>query len=469
MIRPVRIACAWVALAVVAGVAHGGAYPWVTLGDDVRVIEDPRIEANLRLELVRRARFSIDIANYDGRVDAAIALPLASALREAADRGVRVRFMASWTSVVVFDYFHKFGRMLVDPPTRQPIEYLVVGGPVAQDQGWGLLDSVHEKLLIVDGRQLLTTGRGLGDQYLVWLDTAFAVRGPLVTQTVDSFERVWREARVTHAPYAVRLGIASSQPPPLHLPTAATALDASQRERLTQTLSWLTPPVAVAPDRLARGRVLHFDFLRQVRAIDPTPATLDVEQRLERLVDPVVQALIDRLATAREVRLTSISSILHPALKQALLQAQRRGARVTLMTNTRAPRLDIARQRIVSGGSLWSLAIDDIDDLLAGGVGVYGFQVNERAPWVYMHRKLAILDDTVIFGSHNFNVPSTAFFDETSFEVVDPTLAAELRRLFDQDLARNGEPLDAAFVHSERLRTGTRILRLLSLPVLGYM
>jgi phosphatidylserine/phosphatidylglycerophosphate/cardiolipin synthase-like enzyme len=453
----------------VPAIAQAGAYPWVPLGDDVRVIPDPRVEMNLRLALVRRAQKTIDIANYDGRFDRAVAMPLATALREAADRGVRVRYVVSWNSVVLFDYFHKFGKLLTDPPTRVPIAYLEVGGPVAQDQGWGLLDGVHEKLLIVDGRMLMTTGRGIGDQYLWWLDTAFALRGPLVAQAADTFERVWREARRYHVPYTGYLGGPRRKTAPVFEETALTALDPDQRRRLDEVVAWLGTPATAAAQPGVHGRMLHFDFLRQLRDIDRTPADVDVEERLDRLSDPVVQALIARLAGARSVRIATVSSILHPAVKQALLDARQRGADITVFTNTAAPRLDVSRAPIVSGGSVWSLSLDDLDDLLAAGVRVLSFQIREGTPWVFLHRKLAIIDDTVVCGSHNFNVPSTVFFDEASFEVTHPGLADELTRLFDADARANGEPLDPAYVHSERVRTRTRILRWLSLPALGFM
>ena len=82
---------------------------------------------------------------------------------------------------------------------------------------------------------------------------------------------------------------------------------------------------------------------------------------------------------------------------------------------------------------------------------------------------MAFFDDAVIIGSHNFNVPSTACFDEASIEIEQPRLAATLAAVFDRDLQTNGEALDPAMVHTERSRLGARMLRWLSFPYLGYL
>jgi len=465
--RLVAATLAALATMALARAAHAEAHPWVPVGDDVRVIPDPRVEMTLRLELVKRARRTIDIANYDQRADIEVALPLVTALREAANRGVRVRFMVSWSSTVLFDFQNHVGEMLVDPPTRVPIEYVIVGGPAAQDAGWGMLEGVHEKLFVVDGEHLMTTGRGIGEQYLWWLDTAFAIRGPLVSQAEATFERVWVEARRRHRPYAGYLGGPTQRKPALYAPGAATTPDAAGRAEVDRLLAWLRARRPV--ETTGRARVLHFDFLRQARALEPKPIELDLDERLAKFHDPVTQALIARLRTARRVRMAFISTILHSDVRKALIEARRRGAEVTLFVNTRSPRLGWSREPIAAGGSLWSMALPDLDELLQAGVRVYGFQVKEGSRWLFLHRKLAVLDDAVIFGSHNFNVPSTAYFDEASFEVESPALAGELGRLFDADLAANGEPLDPARVHHDRETLGARMLRFLVAPYLGYM
>ncbi len=450
--------------------ARAGAYPWVKLGhDDVRVVADPKLEVGVRMAMIARARHSIDIANYDQRADVDIALPMATALREAANRGVRVRILVSWSTTVLFDYQNHFGELLVDPPTLVPIEYVIVGGPPAQDHGWGMFEGVHEKFCIVDGRALMTTGRGFAEIYLWWLDTAFAVRGALVAQATHAFEATWHQARIVHAPYAGYLGGPRRARAPTYAPTAATQLDDAQTRRRDALIRWLEQTPEPALDHPDSGRLLHHDFLRQMRALSASPAEVDIEDRVRQLADPIVDALVARLATARSVRMAFISTILHPRVLDALLAAHRRGASITLLVNTTAPRLKKTRRPFIPSGSVWAQALADADELLAAGVRLFSFQIKAGSPWLYLHRKLAILDDTVIFGSHNFNIPSSIFFDEASFEVTSPKLAADLAELFDADLRSNGEPLDRGRVRRERDHWKVRALRWMTMPYLEYM
>ena len=463
-------AIAMAALALLASHdARAAAATWVRLGDDVRVIDDPAVEVDVSLALIRSARHTIDFATYDIRPDESFGLPLASALRAAADRGVRVRVMNSWSTQSLFDRSQRIARVLLDPPARVPVEVRIVGGPALGDSGYGLLDSVHEKLLLIDGRALVTTGRGVGEDYQSWLDTAFAVRGPLVAQTAAAYESLWRTVALEQAPFVgfIDWHQHPRQGAPVHVAIAAP--DAAQRQRTAALLGFLLGPRAAFTDPPSRGRVLHHDLLRQLRALAVRPIELDVDERTRALHDPVIDALVARLATARSVRITLISAMLHPALRDALIAAARRGAHVTLFVDTHAPRFAHSREPVVSGGSVWAVELPDLDELLTAGVHAFAFQIADGSPWLFLHRKLAVIDDVSFFGSHNFNLASTVADDELAFEIQSAPLAAELAALFDADLARNGLAIDPAFVREERARRIPALLRWLSRLVLGYM
>jgi phosphatidylserine/phosphatidylglycerophosphate/cardiolipin synthase-like enzyme len=310
----------------------------------------------------------------------------------------------------------------------------------------------------------MTTGRGIGAQYLYWLDTAFAIRGPLVAHVAHCFEGIWRASLRRFPAFRGRLAGPGRSWVPRYVSTLPSE-DAALRD-VDELMRWWSAPAA---QPTARARILHHDFLQQIERLTPAPGEAGVAARLRFLKDPVVDALVERLATARRVRLATVSAILHPAVCDALIAARRRGAQVTILVNSATPRLGRDRTPIEQGGSVWAMEAPDLDALLAAGVEVYAFQIHPARPWLFLHRKLAVLDDTAIIGSHNFNVPSTAFFDEASIELEHPRLAAELASLFDRDLATNGQRLDADLVRAERRRLGARLLRWLSFPYLGYM
>src|SRR5688500_16620242 len=95
------VGLALVLAAVAPSAAQAGAYPWAPLGDDIRFIGDARVEAQLRLYMIRQARESVDVVIYEQGDDEAVGLPVLSALREAANRGVKVRIITHW----FFQYF----------------------------------------------------------------------------------------------------------------------------------------------------------------------------------------------------------------------------------------------------------------------------------------------------------------------------------------------------------------------------
>src|SRR5437870_3529777 len=94
--RHVRLlALTLMAAAVLPSSVRAEAYPWVTLGDDVRLVADPQVDLELRLYLIGQARQSIDLALYE-QGDDDVGLPILEALRAAADRGVKVRIITQW-------------------------------------------------------------------------------------------------------------------------------------------------------------------------------------------------------------------------------------------------------------------------------------------------------------------------------------------------------------------------------------
>ena len=78
--------------------AFAGSYPWIQISsEDIRMVPNPVIEAELRLSLIKKAQHSIDLVIWDQREDETVGMPILKALRDAADRGVKIRFLLSWS------------------------------------------------------------------------------------------------------------------------------------------------------------------------------------------------------------------------------------------------------------------------------------------------------------------------------------------------------------------------------------
>ena len=175
-----------------------------------------------------------------------------------------------------------------------------------------------------------------------------------------------------------------------------------------------------------------------------TPKNWD--ERMERLVDPVSLAIIERLKAAGQgthIRFTAMYAILHPALKAAVLEARGRGAEVDMFTNHQLVAPPITTMA-------WLAGIQDTAEFVTAGVRVHAFRRNPRNPWTFMHLKVMVVDDTVFYGSHNFNLPSSVANDELHYQVVDTELAAQAAALFDGYVSANSELITAESAASEK-------------------
>jgi phosphatidylserine/phosphatidylglycerophosphate/cardiolipin synthase-like enzyme len=404
-------------------------YPWVEMNSaELHLIADPQAEVVERLRMIGTAQQTIDLIIWDQRTDAEVGVPVLAALKEAANRGVRVRFLLSWSGHMMQDPFDSVGRYLKKPATKVPVDLVIAGSRWMRAQGWGYFDGIHQKLLVIDGREALVTGRGHADQYMAWMDTAVTFRGPLVAQSIQVFQDTWA---LIHQ----ELGIE----------------DASLKVAVPRVA--LAPLPISAPGKMIRVRTLFHDLLKQLKDLSiktgVTPVKMSNDDRIRDLQDPVVNEMIRLVSdpNTKSVKFYSLLVRLHPAFKEALLEALKRGVKVQLFTNGHAAQVDIVPISVPFG---WYRSLIDMDDLLQAGAQIFGLVHKGEGTAVYVHRKMAIVDDVVIVGSHNFNLSSTIESDEMSYEIVSKEFADECRDLFQKGIDFNGEEINRDDIHKER-------------------
>ncbi len=463
------------ALAVLAAAvdARAATYPWVDVAaDDVRVMTTAQMDLAVRLEIIRRAERTLDVVVFEQMADPDVGLPILSAIRDAANRGVRVRFVTCWIAQVVKDKKNLSGKYLLNPPTRAPIDFIIFGGKKQKHGKWDLADSVHEKLIIADDSVVLATGRGHSNSYVNWLDTSFLIGGPLVAQSVDAFERIWAAVRVEHDPM---IGNPRAPEPPRHdvLPSMRIASsELAELDAHVQVVERKMAGTSEAGASPARGRILHFDMIRQYQEMGYR-IRRGVYGRARAYTDPIVDAVLARLPSARSVRYSTLSVLPHPVLREALIEAAQRGVEVHIQANGEGAALDPLNAPFYS--SLW-----DIRRMFREGRGrihVHGLEPGRAHPWTYTHRKMAVIEDAsgdpsrdaVIFGSHNLNIGSSSYNDELSYEVEGGSFAAEYRAIFDRDLQLSSPELTDAQVGKYMLSPLAVFGRLLGSHTLGFM
>jgi phosphatidylserine/phosphatidylglycerophosphate/cardiolipin synthase-like enzyme len=491
-----------------ASPAGAVSYDWVPVDrEDIQMTERSQVLIQFRLELIRHARETLDLVTFDQRVDPVVGLPMLDAIEDAAKRGVKVRYIVSQMLTPFVDPLGRVDHRLKHIASLyKNFQYIWVGGlSMAVGRGWKLMDGIHEKLVVIDRTWGITTGAGHSDQYMNWLDTGFFIKGALVAQSAQAFDRLWksvlRENVLAPAPIAtpsVSLGQAhaSSLPEPLAesseemaqvkhffeandvvLPPAeaeagVTLLSEEEFAEFKNLVQWMNEPSRGGVD--FRGRILHFDFLDQLRTladqsvrgglcckVKKSPGSFSLESRLTLLKDPVVAEVIEQLKTARSFKMTTFATILHPEVRRQLIARLTGEMPLEIFTNSRESHRSIHRMGVNIG---WVDSLPDLDSLLAFP-SAKAFLLVQSAPHHphFLHRKLLVLnqdpslaggrESSVIFGSHNLTFASSTTLDEMSFQVEGAEFADRVSSLVETGLTRFARPLSRDEAAEERRST----------------
>ena len=229
---------------------------------------------------------------------------------------------------------------------------------------WALRN--HRKVLLVDQARAFVGGCNISDEYdgdgveQGWRDGGVAVEGPLVAALNREFTAQWQRAglprwRLMRSGYAEAVG-----------------------SRLDLQALFIRPGFGASPLRTS---------LRE-----------DLEQ-------------------AQNVAITSAYFLPTHRLREQIVRADQRGARVRLLL---AGKSDVR---------LMSLATQSLyRGLVQSGVEVFEYQPQS------LHAKTMVLDDIVYIGSSNLDPRSLRINFEIMLRIKDPTLAAVARAQFEADL-----------------------------------
>jgi putative cardiolipin synthase len=165
------------------------ALPAVADDNEVQVIHHGVAAFERRLEMIERAEHTIDIeyfiyeADDSGRI-----FTQALAAKKAANPNLRIRILldSSWSVLEMKKaYVAEFAAHGIE------VRYWNVRGDKIQHRD-------HRKLVIVDGKEAITGGRNIGDDYFDldpkanFLDRDIWMKGPIVPEIAATFEKYWK-------------------------------------------------------------------------------------------------------------------------------------------------------------------------------------------------------------------------------------------------------------------------------------
>ncbi len=411
-----------------------------------RLLPTGAFAIDTRLALIRRAERSVDIQYYLIADDETGRFLLRS-LRDAAQRGVRVRLL-------VDDLYTADTDALLLGLAAHPNIQVRLFNPFPGGRGHFLTRFIcsahefsrvnrrmHNKLLVVDGAMVVTGGRNIADEYFMrhaqsnFVDLDAFVIGALVPRLAALFDDYWNSPVVF----------------PLHALVPPWADGAAQRERFDiDTGAGAAPPPDAPPstdvlgygplsDEFDAGRLglvwadatAHADAPARLRGMGASYALVPLED-----VESVRYNVLDLIRSARsEVVITS--PYLIPGERGVALFGEQRakGVKFKLLTNSLAstdePLVHVGyrkyrRPMLKLGIDLYELSPIRVQK--ASRLGMFATSQGR------LHAKTAVIDRRRIFiGSMNFDPRSDKTNTEMGIFIDSPQLAREVLRLMDLD------------------------------------
>jgi cardiolipin synthase C len=397
-----------------------------------------------RVQLARRAEVSLDVQYYQFQMDETGRWLLRS-LRDAAERGVRVRLLIDdfYTGNGQDEMFlafaaHKNVQVRIYNPfccwrERGQIERFI--GSIGE---WKRVNHrMHNKLFIADGAMAVIGGRNVANEYFLrgtgenFIDVDAFTIGFIVPPLQELFDRYWNSDPVY----------------PIHAVTRSTKSDSELRALFEDRTGPLTTP---PPDPLPSNDVLGYGPLSEELDLgrlglhwgyayvfaDHPDKPFDGEAGGELLETSVTYNAFEALRKAQKEIVLSSPYLVPGKVGMDLFKDMRaRGVKITLMTNS----LGSTDEPIVHAGytqyrePMLELGID-LYEISSSRVkrnrrmNLFGSSLGR------LHAKVAVIDRRTIFvGSMNLDPRSATINTELGAVIQSPELARELQRVIDID------------------------------------
>lgn len=394
------------------------------LADTVRLLSTPMSAATARVEMILGAREEIN-AEYFIVGDDPFSLTSLSLLRDAARRGVRVR-------LIIDAQWNKVPNAVISHLIAEGVE-LRIYHPFRPGRPDWLTRRLHDKLLVVDGGEMITGGRniespyfGLGQQVdrRNYIDCDIRIQGATASVALGYFNTLWDSREVRHS---------KARRHDRGLEMAEALLDAYE--------DWLDQRVAEVLKVGGPWDPLH----------SPEPGPVVVKENAIRFLhDPVgrkgrapgVGEELLALMDAAEESMIIESPYLVPskAFKKGLERALKRGVQVRIMTNSLSATDNIFPQ----AGYSWYKK-----PLVRMGVELWEYVGPDC-----LHTKAAVIDGhRLIVGTYNLDPRSEHLNSEMAVVVDNRELAEQMLLIMDQGLEEavrigtNGKPIGSSTRH----------------------
>ncbi|MEW6443839.1 MAG: phosphatidylserine/phosphatidylglycerophosphate/cardiolipin synthase family protein [bacterium] len=263
--------------------------------------------------------------------------------------------------------------------------------------------AVHEKILVVDGRQAIVGGRNLEDRYFThWVDKDLHLEGPIVRDVQLGFLRSWEAfCRNGKRDGSALRCLEESEP--------AGRIEA----RFTQSRPWM-------------GEY--------------------------HVLEKVVTAI--QMARKRICITSQYLALPESLLRNALIEAASRGVEVHILTNSHTTGQEIGF------GTGYLVSLNHCAPLLDAGVRIYemkGFR-EDGMPNPYLHSKEFLVDgEWASIGSFNLSLRSCYIEAENLVDVQDPAFVREQETAFWERVRKDAQEMTSDYLKEQKARFGGRL------------
>ena len=401
----------------------------------VELLAQPDRAFQTRFAVASLAQKSLDLQYYLWKGDLAGQL-LAWRALQAADRGVRVRFL-------IDDIYHSGRDEVYALLDSHPNFEVRVFNPMANRGAARYLNyalnrkslnhRMHNKIFLGDNAVAVMGGRNIGNDYFGvdtnanFLDLDALVAGPAAQEAGAAFDEYWNSR------YAVPIDVLHDRP--------YTAEDlANARSRLDEAVARIGElPYTIdldSEDLVERLR----EWADQLAWVD-AHVVVDPLERFEGQGRSAIVEFGEQHVSSIEREFTAESAYLIPSQEglETMKEMVDRGVRVRLLTNSLQSNNHISahsgylkyRKAILeTGAELYELRAD-----AALRTGFRAHEEDENIPAGIHTKSFIIDDDQVLIGSFNFDPRSRDLNSEIGLVVNDTEFAAEVTAAMDEDFS----------------------------------
>jgi cardiolipin synthase C len=398
-----------------------------------RILPDAEFALEARLALIAQAERSIDVQYYLLSNDE-VGVQFLSALRDATDRGVRVRLLLDDLHVAEdAPLLALASRSLFEVRVFNPLP--ARGGSAATRLMRSLHDigrlnrRMHNKLLVADGVASVSGGRNIAAEYFMrnpranFVDLDVLAIGPAAAAQAQAFDRYW------NSDHAWPISQVAGSGPARSLSTAAPAGSLSPVDSLGQRS---------VGDELRDGRLSLIWAAWHTRVDAPTK--IDGATRAARFSGSVSENELHAIEAAQHsVFLVSPYFLPGEIAMDVLKRARARGVEATVVTNSFGatdeplvhPRYTRYRSEVLDLG----VDIYEISPALTRRTNAFG---RFGSSFGRLHSKLAVVDERwFCIGSMNLDGRSASVNTESALVIDSPELIAEYGKVLRQNLLRS--------------------------------